>query len=99
VEGFKGALPYLQASAEVNPSPNAFFLIGVSAYQAMAGSADKLRSSKSCEDFKAANDLLALVNINLPKGGSVDPKIAGQILGGAQQFGPFLEGSIKKFCK
>lgn len=99
VEGFRGALPYLEASAEINPNPNAYFLIGVAAYQAMAGSADKLKASKSCEDFKQANDLLVLVNINMPKGGSVDAKTAGQILGGAQQFGPFIDGSMKKFCK
>ncbi|MEO7457899.1 MAG: hypothetical protein ABIY52_16705 [Gemmatimonadaceae bacterium] len=99
VEGFKSALPFLQASAELNPSPNAFFLIGVAAYQAMAGQADKLRASHSCDDFKAANDLLTLVNINMPKGGSVDAKTAGLILQGAGQFGPFIDGSMKRYCK
>ena len=66
---------------------------------AFAGSADMLKASKSCEDFKAANELLILVNINMPAGGSVDANTAKLILGGAAQFGPFIDGSIKKFCK
>ena len=100
VDDFKAALPYLEASAEINPSPNAFFLIGVTAYQAMAGQADKLRTSRSCEEFKAASDLLTLVNINMPKGGSVDAATAGQILGGAAQFGPFIDGNLRRLnCK
>ena len=98
-EDFKKALPLLQASDEIAQTANAKFLIGVSAYQAMAGSADMLKSSKSCEEFKAANDLLILVNINMPAGGSVDANTAKLILGGAAQFGPFIDGSIKKFCK
>ena len=98
-EDFKKALPLLQASDEIAQTANAKFLIGVSAYQAMAGSADMLKTSKSCEDFKAANELLILVNINMPAGGSVDANTAKLILGGAAQFGPFIDGSIKKFCK
>jgi hypothetical protein len=65
----------------------------------MAGSAETLKVSKSCDDFKAANDLLTLVNINMPAGGSVDANTAKLILGGAAQFQPFIEGSMKKFCK
>ena len=89
----------LQASDEMSPTANAKFLIGVSAYQAMANMTEMLKTSKSCEDFKAANDLLSMVNINMPMGGSVSPETAKQILGGAAQFGPFIEGSMKRFCK
>ncbi|MDB4891142.1 MAG: hypothetical protein JWL61_2997 [Gemmatimonadetes bacterium] len=98
-DDFKKALPFLQASDEIAPSANASFLIGVSAYQAMSQSAELLKTSKSCDDFKAANDLLTLVNIHMPKGGSVDANTAKLILGGAMQFGPFIDGSMKKFCK
>jgi tetratricopeptide (TPR) repeat protein len=98
-EDFKKALPFLQASDEIAPSANASFLIGVSAYQAMSQSAEMLKTSRSCDDFKAANDLLTLVNIHMPKGGSVDANTAKLILGGAMQFGPFIDGSMKKFCK
>jgi tetratricopeptide (TPR) repeat protein len=99
VEDFKKALPYLQASDEVAPSANAKFLIGVSAYQALAGSGEALRTSHSCDDFKAANELLTLVNINMPAGGSVDANTAKLILGGAAQFGPFIDGSMRRYCR
>jgi predicted Zn-dependent protease len=97
-EDFKKAIPVLQASDEMSPSPQAKFLIGVAAFQSIAASTDALKTSKSCDDFKAANDLLTLVNVNMPAGGSVDAGTAKQILGGAAQYGPFIEGSMKKFC-
>ncbi|MEP6733350.1 MAG: hypothetical protein ABJE10_22090 [bacterium] len=99
VEGFKKAIPILQASDEMAPSANAKFLLGVSAYQALSGSNDLLRTSHSCDDFKAANDLLTLVNINMPAGGSVDANTAKLILGGAAQYGPFIDASVKRLCK
>ena len=98
-EDFRKALPFLRASDEIAPSANAKFLLGVSAYQALAGSSDALRTSRSCDDFKAANDLLTIVNINMPMGGSVDANTAKLVLGGAAQFEAFIEGSMKKHCK
>lgn len=96
---YKKAIPFLQASDEMAPSANAKFLLAVSAFQALASSTDMLRASKSCEDFKAANELLTIVNINMPAGGSVDAATAKAVLGGAAQFQPFIDGSMKKFCK
>jgi hypothetical protein len=32
-------------------------------------------------------------------GGSVDPKTAGQILSILSQYGPSVDGQLKKFCK
>jgi len=98
-EDYKKAIPFLQASDEMAPSANAKFLLAVSAFQALASSTDMLRASKSCDDFKAANDLLVIVNVNMPAGGSVDPNTAKAVLNGAAQFQPFIDGSIKKFCK
>ena len=98
-EDFKKALPLLQASDEIAQTPAAKFFIGVSAYQAIAGSVDQLRTSRSCEEFKAANDLLTLVNINMPAGGSIDANTAKLILGGAAQLGPFIDGSVRRFCR
>jgi tetratricopeptide (TPR) repeat protein len=98
-EDYKKAIPFLQASDEMAPSANAKFLLAVSAYQALAASTDVLRASKSCDDFKAASEWLTIVNINMPAGGSVDAGTAKAILGGAAQFQPFIDGSMKKFCK
>ena len=98
-DDYKKAIPFLQASDEMAPSANAKFLLAVSAFQALASSTDMLRASKSCDEFKAANDLLVIVNVNMPAGGSVDPNTAKAVLNGAAQFQPFIDGSIKKFCK
>ena len=97
-DDYKKALPFLQASDEIAPNATASFLIGVSAYQAVAMSRDALTASRSCDDFKAANELLLLVNIHMVKGASVDPNTAKLIMGGAMQFGPFIDGSMRRFC-
>ena len=96
---FKKAIPFLQASDDMAPSVNAKFLLGVSAFQAIAAMTEELKTSKSCEEFKSANDLLTIVNINMGPGGQADPNTAKQIMAGAMQYGPFIEGSMKKHCK
>ncbi len=60
---------------------------------------DLLRTSRACDDFKGANDLLSLVNIHMPRGGSVSPETAKIILGGAAQFEPFIAGRMRAVCR
>ncbi len=98
-EDYKKALPFLQAADAMAPSALGSFLIGVSAYQAVAGSRDALTASRSCDDFKAANELLTLVNIHMMKGAPIDANTAKLIMGGALQFGPFIDNSVKRLCK
>lgn len=99
VDEFKRAIPVLQASDDISPSPTAKFLLAVAAYQALSGSRDALTASKSCEDFKAASGLLTIININMVAGASVHPPTAQQILGTIPQYQTFVDGSVKKFCK
>ena len=98
-DDYKKAIPFFQASDEMSPGAQSKFFLGVSAFQAIAAMTEGLKTSKSCEEFKAANDLLTIVNINMPAGGSVDAGTAKQIMGAAMQYAPFFEGSIKKYCK
>ena len=98
-DDYRKAIPLLQASDELSPSANAKFLLGVSAFQAVNASREALTVSRSCDDFKAASDLLAIVNINMPAGGSVDANTAKLVLGNAALFQPFVDGSVKKYCK
>ncbi|MEO7457898.1 MAG: hypothetical protein ABIY52_16700 [Gemmatimonadaceae bacterium] len=98
-DDYKKALPILQAADEISPSPTSKFLLAVSAFQAMYANYESLKTSHSCEDFKQANDLLTIVNINMGPGGSVDANTAKQIMGVAMQFGPFFDAAIKKYCK
>ena len=98
-EDYRKAIPIFEASNEINPSANAKFFLAVSAFQVLAGTAQELQKSKSCEDYKAAADLLTLVNINMGPGGSVSPETARQIMGAVPQFQAFIDGSVKKHCK
>ena len=98
-EDYSKGIPLMQASDEIAPSANAKFLIAVSAFQSLASGSAELQKSKSCQDYKNASDLLTLVNVNMPAGGSVDANTAKQILSAAPQFQAFIEGSIKKYCR
>lgn len=98
-EDYRKALPILQASDEIAPTPQAKFYLAVAAYQAIQASRDALAASKSCDEFKGAADLLTIININMSMGGTLDPNTAKAVLGYAAQFQPFVDGSIKKLCK
>ena len=98
IEDFRRALPVLMAADSMSSTVNSKFLIAVTAFQELASSTDALRASHSCEDFKHASELLVLVNTLMPQAGSVSPDAAKQILGGAAQFAPFVEGSMKRYC-
>ncbi len=98
-DDFKKAIPFFQAADEMSPSAQSKFFLAVSAFQAFGATAEALKVSRSCEDFKTANDLLTIVNINMGPGGSIDPNTAKTIMGNAQQYAPFVEGSMKKYCK
>ena len=98
-EDYKKTMDLLKASDEINPTANAKFFMAVSAFAMLQAEAENLPKSKSCEEFKSASDLLAVVSLNMPAGGSVNPEAAKQILGAVPQFQAFIDGSVKKFCK
>ncbi len=97
-DDYKKAMAYLKASDEVNPTPDAKFYMGVSAFAMLQADAETLPKSKSCEEFKSAGELLSIVSTTMPQGGKVNPAAAAQILGAVPAFQAFLDGSIKKFC-
>jgi hypothetical protein len=98
-EDYKAALALLRASDEINPSPNAKFLTGVTAFSLLQNSATVLPQTKSCADAKEAADYLTLINTNIPPANQISPDAAKQIMGAAGQYQPFVDGSVKKYCK
>jgi tetratricopeptide (TPR) repeat protein len=98
-EDFQKAIAFLKASDEINPSANAAFLTGVSAFSQLQQTATALQTSKTCNDAKAAADQLALSNTSMMRGGSVNPDAAKQILGAVGQYQAFVDASVKKYCK
>jgi len=98
-EDLKKALSLLQASDEINPTPQAKFFLAVSAYQLFAPMAQELAKSKSCTDARAASGYLDLVSANMPAGGSVSPEAAGQIMGAVPQSKTYVDAMVKRLCK
>jgi hypothetical protein len=98
-EDFQKALTLLQASDAINPSINAAFLTGVTAFSLLQQSAGALQQSKSCADAKSSSDYMALANTSITRGQQVSAENAKQILGALDQYKPFVDGSVKKYCK
>ena len=99
-EDYQKAVTLLQASDEIEPSANAKFFLGVSAFRLLAGVAPELqKKSATCADAKAAGNYLTMINTNMPAGGSVSPPTAQQIMGAAQQYQQFIDARTKQLCK
>ncbi len=98
-EDFQKAIALLKASDEINPNAQAAFFIAVASFAELQQAAETLPKSKSCDEFKSANDLLTAVSTYMPRGGSVNADAAKQILGAVPQFSAFIDGNIKKLCK
>jgi tetratricopeptide (TPR) repeat protein len=97
-ENYKKAMDYLKASDEVNPTAAAKFYSGVAAFAMLQIQFETLPQSRACDDFKAANDLLTLISVNMMQGGPVQPAAAAQILGGLPQYQKYVDASITKLC-
>jgi len=99
-EDYMKAVSLLQASDEIEPSANAKFFLGVSAFRLLAGAAPELqKKTATCDQAKAAGNYLTMINTNMPAGGSVSPETAKQILGAAGQYQAFVDARTKQLCK
>jgi len=99
-EDYQKAVTLLQASDAIEPSANAKFFLGVSAFRLLAGAAPELqKKTATCNDAKAAGNYLSMINTNMPAGGSVSPETAKQILGAAGQYQAFVDARTKQLCK
>ena len=97
-EDFQKAIKLLQASDEMNPSPQAKFFTAVSAWQVLAPSLQQ-GSKWRCDDVRAAESNLTLVSTNMPGGGSVSPEAAGQIMGAVPQAQQYIDAQTKRLCR
>ena len=97
-EEFQKAIKLLQASDEINASPQAKFFTAVSAWQILAPSLQQGKNWK-CADARAAEANLTLVSTNMPGGGSVSAEAAGQIMGAVPQAQQYIDAQSKRLCK
>jgi tetratricopeptide (TPR) repeat protein len=80
-------------------SPQSNFLLGVAAFQVGDKAVRENQSAKSCPLAQLSERMFTLVQLHLPKGATVQPQTAGQLMGAVQQYTPAVEQQKKKFCR
>ncbi len=98
-DAFQKAAVILMSSDSIAPSPAAKFVLGVSAFKVGDAAVRDNQSKKTCELAKLAQSSFLTAQINIAAGGSIDPKTAQQLLSALGQYGPAVDGQVKKFCK
>ena len=83
----------------VSPSTSAMFYEGYAAFKAGDLVVRENQTAKKCDMAKDAQELFQTAQLKMAAGGKADPKTAGQMLGIIQQYGPAVDGQIKRFCK
>jgi tetratricopeptide (TPR) repeat protein len=106
---WQAALEAAQAVDSIAPSAQSAYYAGISAFQigldalqniqTLAKSSKKADQAQACTEAKLAEDNFAITQMAMPRGGSVDPATAGQVLNGISQYGEFLSSVKKAFCK
>jgi predicted Zn-dependent protease len=99
MEDFQRAVSILSLADSIAPSPQAKFVMGVSAYRVGDIAVRQNQTAKQCDLAKLAQDSFTTAQVNVAAGGSVDPQTAQTLLGGLQQYTPAVESQVKKFCK
>jgi tetratricopeptide (TPR) repeat protein len=103
VENFENALPFLQLADTLAVSPDAKadakLLIGISNYYITQVLVQGLQASKSCEDSRRAETHATAATINVQQGGRRSPEAAGQVLTQVTSYLPYIQQSVKAYCK
>jgi tetratricopeptide (TPR) repeat protein len=100
------ALKASQAVDAIASSAQSSFYIGVASFQVAAdimsevqpltkGNPKPADKAQACTLSKQAEDYLATTSIAMPKGGRIDPNVAGQILGAVSSYTDYI-GQVKK---
>ncbi len=96
---FQRAIKFLQLSDQLQPSADAKFLLGASAFSLGQSATIDANEKRSCELAKMAREAFTLAQMNLPAGGQKYPNEAAQLLTAIPQFTPAVDNEIKRFCK
>jgi len=96
---FQRAIKFLAMSDSLEPSADAKFLIGASAFSVGQSATIDANERKSCELARTARDAFTLAQANLPAGGQKFPNEAAQLLTAIPQFTPAVDNEIKRFCR
>lgn len=93
------AVQFLQLSDQLEPSADAKFLLGVSAFTIGQSAIVEAQGSKSCALARQAKDAFAMAQENVPAGLQSYPDAAKQVLTAIPQYTPATDEMVKRFCK
>lgn len=99
VGDFQSALTLAQESDKLSQSETAAFFIGVSAFSIGIDALQKAQKPKSCPLARAAQEMLLLTQINMPRGGRIDAGTAKTILDYVGTYAPAADQMVKQYCK
>jgi tetratricopeptide (TPR) repeat protein len=109
--GWDAALRVAQAVDTVASSPRSAFYVGVAAFQvatdevqslaefAKRRSPTRAERGAACGSATRLEDLVRVITIAMPKGGSVEPAIAGKILAGLPGYSEFVNSTKRATCR
>jgi len=96
---YERAVKFLSFAEPLNPTKEIQFALGAAAFQAGYLGVTEAQSSNSCELARGAQANFAIAQVNVPKGGTVSPESAGQIMGALGQLQAPTAQLIRSLCR
>jgi tetratricopeptide (TPR) repeat protein len=93
------AMQFLALSDQLDASPDAKFLLGVSAFTVGQSAIVEAQTSKSCSLARLAKESFGTAQENVPAGLQSYPDAAKQVLTAIPQYTPATDEMVKRFCK
>lgn len=96
---WQAAMTLAKGVNEIAESANSNYFLGVSAFQVGLDALQKLQQTKSCAEARLIEESWTVAQIAMPKGASVDPNTAGQVLNLIQQYSGPVAQYRGQLCK
>lgn len=93
------AVSFLTLADQLDPSANAKFLSGASAFLIGQSAVTEAQDTKSCTLARLAKESFSTAQDNVPAGLQDYPDAAKQLLTAIPQFTPAVDDQIRRFCK
>ena len=84
---------------QLQPSADAKFLAGASAFLIGQSAVNEAQDTKSCALARLAKENFGIAQENVPAGLTAYPDAAKQLLTAIPQFTPAVDDQIRRFCK
>lgn len=93
------AVQFLKLADELEPSADAKFLAGASAFLVGQSAVNEAQDTKSCTLARLAKENFGIAQENVPAGLATYSDAAKQLLTAIPQFTPAVDDQIRRFCK